>query len=219
MQNLVSIALMVVKTKSAALHYETLVASHAFTGSDVGELGHGRKQFSDILRAAEVWCDKQVATFLSTPLASTELPPHYYATADKSTPNRISNQAVMVCPMVEGHRKAIAVSAPEVYKTTETNVDGDVSGANAPELAKTVYQEVKDAYPTIEESTIKGAWMGTVCDGAYATTAEFETTLATLLDQKNMIHLFFLYCGTLHILLISHSMMFLKVNVELQKHL
>ena len=91
MQNLVNIALTVVKSKSTALHYETLVASHAFTGSDVGELGHSHKQFSEILRAVQVWCNNQVATFLSTPLSSTKPPPHYYTTANKSTPNRILN--------------------------------------------------------------------------------------------------------------------------------
>jgi hypothetical protein len=47
MENLVRIAL-TVKTKSAALHFETMVASHAFTGSDVGEFGHSRKQFQVI---------------------------------------------------------------------------------------------------------------------------------------------------------------------------
>ena len=127
-ENLVAIAMTVVKTKSAALHYETLVASHASTGSDVRELGHGRKQFIALLRAAEVWCDRQIAMFLSTPLPSTKLPPHFYVTADKSTPNRISNQAVMVCPIIAGHRQAIAVSAPEVYESAESGIDGDVSG-------------------------------------------------------------------------------------------
>ena len=92
------------KDKISARHYEALVASHASTGSDVGELGHGRKQFIALLRAAEVWCDWQIAMFLSTPLPSTKLPPHsIYVTADKYTPNRISNQAVMVCPIIAGH--------------------------------------------------------------------------------------------------------------------
>ena len=182
--NLVCIALSVVKAKSAATHYETMVAAHSFTGSDVGEIGHGRKQFSAILRAAEVWCDKQVAEFLSSPLPSTKLPPHYYATCDKFTPNRISNQAILVCPFVNGRRQAIAVSSQEVYKEGDNQVDGDVSGAHAPELAKTLFDEVKAAYPTIEDTTIKGAWMGTVCDGAYAKALGFGRTLATLLDQE-----------------------------------
>ena len=183
-ENLVAIAMTVVKTKSAALHYETLVASHASTCSDVGELGHRRKQFIALLRAAEVWCDRQIAMFLSTPLPSTKLPPHFYVTADKSTPNRISNQAVMVCPIVAGHRLAIAVCAPEVYESVESGIDGDVSGANAPELATTIYQNVKNAYPTIQDSLLQGAWMGTVCDGAYATAAQFKKTVSTILNHE-----------------------------------
>ena len=74
-QNLVSIALTVVKAKSAAVHYETMVAAHAFTGSDVGELGHSRKQFNKILWCADVWCNREVSKYLSEPLPSTKLAP------------------------------------------------------------------------------------------------------------------------------------------------
>ena len=48
MENLIGIALTVVKTKSAAVHFEMMVASHPFTGSDVGEFRHSRKQFQII---------------------------------------------------------------------------------------------------------------------------------------------------------------------------
>ncbi|CAB3986892.1 Hypothetical predicted protein [Paramuricea clavata] len=44
-ENLIRIALSIVNVKAAALHYETLVASHQLTGSDVGEFSHGQKQF------------------------------------------------------------------------------------------------------------------------------------------------------------------------------
>ena len=63
-------------------------------------------------------------------------------------------------------------------------MDGDVSGANAPEIATTIYQNVKNAYPTIQDSLLKGAWMGTVCDGAYATAAQFKKTLSTILNHE-----------------------------------
>ncbi|CAB4015440.1 Hypothetical predicted protein, partial [Paramuricea clavata] len=71
----------------------------------------------------------------------------YQRESDKSTPNRISNQAGTVCPMVTGRRKAIVVSAPEVYESAESGIDGDVSGAHAPELATTIYQNITGAYP------------------------------------------------------------------------
>ena len=61
-------------------------------------------------------------------LPSAKLPPHFYVTADKSVPNRISNQAVMVFPIITGHQKAIAVSASELYESAESGIDGDISG-------------------------------------------------------------------------------------------
>lgn len=168
-ENLVSIALTVVKTKTAAVHYETMVASHHFTGADVGEFGHSRKQFSGILQSADVWVNRQTAEFLIKPLPSTRLPPHFYVTSDKSTPHRVTNQAIMLCPMIEGKREAIAVSAPEVYHESDTGKEGDVSGGESQELARSLYSEIRKAYPSIPEEVIKGAWMGTVCDGAYQT--------------------------------------------------
>ena len=87
--------------------------------------------------------------------------------------------------------QAIAVSSPEVYKETDNEVDDDVSGAHAPELAKTLFDEVKAAYPTIEETTVKGAWVGAVYDGAYAKASECGRTLAALLDQERYDSSFF----------------------------
>ena len=134
-----------VKTKTAAVHYETLIASHHFTGADVGEFGHGRKQFTGILHCADVWINLQTAEFLRKPLPSTRLPPHFYVTSDKSTPHRVTNQAIMLCPMIDGKREAIAVSAPDVYHETETGKEGDVSGGESEELAKSLYNEIHKA--------------------------------------------------------------------------
>ena len=49
------------KTKAAARHYETMIAYHQFTGADVGDFEHGRKQISSILRCADVWVNCQTA--------------------------------------------------------------------------------------------------------------------------------------------------------------
>ena len=57
----------------------------------------------------EVWCDQETAMFLSQPLPSTRLPPHYYVTCDKATPSTMTNQAVMLCLMIGGQRQAVAV--------------------------------------------------------------------------------------------------------------
>ena len=74
-ENLVSIALTVVKAKSPAVHYETMVAMHAFMGFDVGELGHSRKQFNEILRCADVWCNREVSKYLSEPITINKAAP------------------------------------------------------------------------------------------------------------------------------------------------
>ena len=115
----------------------------------------------------EVWCDQETATFLSQPLPSTRLPPHYYVTCDKATPSRITNQAVMLCPMVGGHRQAIVVKAKEVYHAEDELEVGDVAGGIAQELAKGIYEDVRESYSSIEESVVRAAWMGTACDGPY----------------------------------------------------
>lgn len=159
-------------------------------------------------RCADVWCNHEVAQYLCKPLPSTKLPPHY-VTCDKATPSRITNQAVMVCPMVDGHRQAIAVSSCKVYNDANSEIEGDVCGASAPELAHMLYDEIKKAYSSIRESIVHGAWMGTVCDGAYQA-AEFASTLTSI---------FLLSCGILHFSLIWHSRMSFKERWEAQRSL
>ena len=61
-----------------------------------------------------LWCDQETAMFLSQPLPSTRLPPHYYVTCDKATPSRMTSQAVMLCLMIGGQRQAVAVKAGKV---------------------------------------------------------------------------------------------------------
>ena len=51
-KNLVRVALSVVESKCAAIHFETQVAAHIATGSDMGDIGHCYKQFNDILKAS-----------------------------------------------------------------------------------------------------------------------------------------------------------------------
>ena len=173
-----------VKVKAAAQHYETMICCHALTGADIGEFAHGRKQFVDILRCADVWINRETERFLCTPLAATKLPPHFYVTSDKSTPHRTTNQAILLCLMVDGRRQAIAVNAPEVYGEASSGVEGDVSGATAEELAESLHKEIRSAYPGIPIPTINESWMGTVCDGQYQA-AGFQSTLAALCEQKD----------------------------------
>lgn len=94
-----------VKTKSAALHYETNIAQLFAAGADVGDYGHSRHMFVPMLKAACTYINKDVSRFMSTPLPNTGMPPHFYG--DKSTNHRTTNQVTLICPVVEGQRQAI----------------------------------------------------------------------------------------------------------------
>jgi hypothetical protein len=61
-----------------------------------------------------VWIDAQTDKHLSKSLQSTSIPPHFCSRADNSTPQIIPNQAIMLCPMVEGKRLANPVNLPVV---------------------------------------------------------------------------------------------------------
>ena len=101
-ENIVLVALKLIETKTAAHHYETSIACHIATGSYMGEMSHGRKQMNEIMRAAEIHVDRSIREFPLTPLPSTHLPPHFYVSCDKSTIHRVTNQAIMLCPVVQG---------------------------------------------------------------------------------------------------------------------
>ena len=155
-----------VKSKSAAQQFEHEIAAHIATGSNVGDLGHSRNHFNEILSAINVWLDKQTAKQIAKPLPSTGFQPHFYVSCDKSTPHRISNHAIKICPLVSGKRVAIPVNAPEVYSVDSLNADG-VSGGCADQLAKQVVKAIKEAYGDSESFNLKAVWQGTCCDRHY----------------------------------------------------
>lgn len=141
--------------KFAAQHYETNISCHISTGSGLGNIGHGRKQFVDILRASEIWLDSKAANFLSTPLVSTSLSPHFYVSADKSTVHRVTNQAIVVCPMIAGKRQAIPVQAPCVYELKD--IENGITEATADKLADNVYETTTSTH-CIGEDTVAQSW-------------------------------------------------------------
>ena len=91
----------------------------------------------------------------------------------------------MVCPVVFGKREAIAVSSSEVYHEADNGVEGDVNGSTAAEWARMVYDEIKKAYPAIDDKIMQNLWAGTVCDGVYQA-SEFNSTLKSLLIPKEL---------------------------------
>ena len=157
-ENYVRVVFSIIQMKAAAQHFETAVASHIACGSDMGDLGHGRKQFNEIMYSAEVALDLEVAEYLVTPLKSTKLPPHFYATADKATINRVTNQAVFACGVVNGNRRAIAVSASAVYAMSNREENEgrkiEISGAHANQLADLMYDDIKKTYGFSDELSL-----------------------------------------------------------------
>ena len=154
--NLIRIALAVLKSKSAAQHFESEIAVHVSTESDLGDLGHSRNHFNEILAAMGVWVDRQYASFLGKPLQSTGFSPHFFITGDKSTPQRITNQAVIT--------------------SKDGATTGLVSIANADELAKQVIYSINKAFAGNMEFELRSSWQGTSCDGQYLAN-QFGATL------------------------------------------
>ena len=113
--NLLRCAVQVCKAKSAAIHFETELATSAVMGSDVGDIQHSRKSFPKLLETVAMQIDHEISQSLSMPLPSTGLPPHWWCTMDKSTAGRETNQAIMICPMIEGEMCAVFIDAPRVY--------------------------------------------------------------------------------------------------------
>ena len=87
--------------------------------------------------------------------------------------------------MLDGRSKhcAIPVNATEVYCDSISGTQGDVSGAEAKELAEGLYGKIQNAYPSLSKDLINGSYQGTVCDGAYQA-SELESTLKDLCNQK-----------------------------------
>lgn len=77
------------KLGAAAQNVETLISLLASCSVNVGHIRHGRKSIKDTL----YWL---VNAEVSTPLPSMMIPPHYWATIDKSTPSGTTNQAALM---------------------------------------------------------------------------------------------------------------------------
>ena len=86
----------------------------------------------------------QTKKFLQEPLISTGLRPHVSLAADKSTPHRETNHAIMVILPVDGKRVALPIDAPIVYNYSNTEEDFHLQGGSGEDLAQQVVTVVKD---------------------------------------------------------------------------
>ena len=173
-KNQLRTALGIVKSKAAALQYEDRIAELHAAGADVGDFGHSRKLFPEMLSVAGAYINKKSAEFLSSPLPNTGMPPHFYVTADKSTNHRVTNQISMVCPVIAGKRQGIPLNMSQVY----TNAEG--TGGTGDALAETIFRDVED------HVDIKGGRLmqmqGKVVDGQYVNQKFISAMNSPLMD-------------------------------------
>ena len=94
--NLFRAAIVDLKLGAAGRNFETLVSFLACCSFNVGNIGHSRNMFNDILYCIEKSINQKLNQWLNHPLPSTLLPPHFWVTIDKATPSRATNQAVLI---------------------------------------------------------------------------------------------------------------------------
>jgi hypothetical protein len=129
------------KLGAAAQHVETLISLLASCSVNVGRIGHSRKNVKDILYCLEKTVNGRILKWLSTPLPSTMIPPHYWATIDKSTPSRTTNQATLIVARDEnGIPNPIPVAAPPVYSEFDV--------ASYEKMAEMLLKVIQDNFST-----------------------------------------------------------------------
>ena len=177
-RNQLRTAIGIVQAKAAAVHYENRIAELHRAGADVGDFGHSRILFPQMIAVACCYVDRETQAFLSKSLPNTGLPPHYYVTADKSTNHRISNQVTMICPVVDGKRRPIPLGMKSVYESS------DGCGGKGGELADGIYKHLKDH---VNVSWIKLLSMqGKVTDGQYMTVCDCNEQPDVQHYQRNL---------------------------------
>ncbi len=178
-KNQLRTALGIVKSKTAAIHYEERIGELFLAGGDVGDFGHSRKLFPEMLSVMASYIDKRTAEFLATPLPNTGLKPNFYVTADKSTNLRKQNQVSMICPVVDGKRQGIPLNMHLVYQAA----DG-VGGANNI-LAEAILQDLEN-FANIKGSSLL-QMQGKVVDGQYVNRKFIEAMNKSIFDAlKNV---------------------------------
>ena len=118
-----------------------------------------RNNFNHILYCLEKAVDNKINTWLNAPLPSTLLPPHFWATVDKATPSRTTNQAVLIVPRDKnGVPCPIPVAAPPVYS--------DFTAATYDNLARQLLKAVSEHF----SENVLSRLCGVAADGPYQAT-------------------------------------------------
>jgi len=189
------IAHQIIKAKAAECAYEGLVASLASCKLDLGDMCHSRKSFHSIISTMCQSIDEDHQTHLTCPLKSTLMPPHFFLTFDKGSFNRVQNQVLLLCTVITGKRKAIVVSAQEVYSIGSSNNVANITGGRDVDLASDIRASIKKVFPLIDFNFCVGAG----ADGQYRSAA-FKNALfghdrcSVTWDQSHLLDLVFKVC-------------------------
>ena len=168
-KNIFRVAITDLKLGAASKHFETLLSLLACCDTDIGNIGHSRKNMDSIIYCIEKVINRRTAEWLSMPLPSTQLPPHYCATVDKGTPSRINSQAVLIVARDQnGTPSPITVAAPEIYF--------DFQGASYI-LAKQLINAIENNF----SSDIFSQLCGVAADGSYQASG-FQNQLYEILS-------------------------------------
>ena len=115
-KNIFRVAITDLKLGAASKHFETLLSLLAYCDTDIVNIGHSRKNMDSIVYCIEKVINSRTSGWLSMPLLSAQLPPHYWATVDKGKSSRITSQAVLIVARDQnGTPSPIPVDAPEIY--------------------------------------------------------------------------------------------------------
>ena len=136
--------------KTAALSFEHFLGFLTSSGVDVGNIGHSRLQFPDIMKAAYIYLIQKMKQYMVKPLPSTGMPPHFSVAVDKSTPHRETNHAVMVIVPVNGIRVALPLDAEVVYKISDVGTTA-LAGGTGSELADQVFKSLNKIGIKVED--------------------------------------------------------------------
>ena len=166
------------KLGAAGKQLETLISFLSCCGVDVGSIGHSRNNFNHILYCLEKAVDNRINQWLNAPLPSTLLPPHFWATVDKATPSRTTNQAVLIVARGKnGVPCPIPVAAPPVYSAfAEATYDS---------LAKQLLKVVSEHF----SAEVLSRLCGVAADGPYQATgfaAQLRESLGIQYDDEDL---------------------------------
>ena len=164
--NIFRAAIVDIKMGAAGKHLETLISFLACCSANVGTIGPGRNNFNDILSCLEITVNTRMKKWLMQPLTSTLLPPHFWATVDKATPSRTTNQAVLIVARDnKGTPCPIPVAAPVIYN--------EFQAATYEKLADILLQAIEDNFA----KDVTTRLCGVAADGPYHQASGFREKL------------------------------------------